>query len=103
MLREWESQRATDSGRGTDELTNDSLASSNGQPVVSPLFSTVWKVKCQVGDVIASDSQVLFILEAMKTEVPVMSGEGSRGMVVSSLNVKEGHPVQPGGILASLS
>jgi urea carboxylase len=66
------------------------------------LFSTVWKIKCQVGDVIKSDSEVLFILEAMKTEVAIISGEGSKGKVVSDLNVREGLSVQPGDVLASL-
>jgi biotin carboxyl carrier protein len=68
------------------------------------LFSTVWKIKCAPGDTIESGAQALIILEAMKTEIPVLAGEENVGKRVRGLgeHVAEGSAVRPGDILVVL-
>ena len=56
------------------------------------------------GDIIAFASDVLLILEAMKTEIPVTAGEENIGRTVCRLekDVKKGATVRPGDVLVVL-
>ena len=69
--------------------------------VTSPLHASGWKVSCGPGDVIAFASDVLLILEAMKTEIAVTAGEENVGRTVCQLgkDVKKGATVRPGDVL----
>jgi len=68
------------------------------------MAASVWKVKCQPGEVIKSADDVLIILEAMKTEINVRAGEENIGKVVKGLGkgVREGISVQGGDVLVWL-
>jgi len=68
------------------------------------MAASVWKVKCQPGEVIQSADDVLIILEAMKTEINVRAGEENIGKVVKGLGkgVREGISVQGGDVLVWL-
>lgn len=52
-----------------------------------------------------SGDDVLLVLEAMKTEIPVMAGEANIGRTVVGFGkgVAENAPVRPGDILIILS
>lgn len=80
------------------------LASGEGSEITASLFANVWKIQCLPGDVIESESQVVVILEAMKTEIPVLAGEEHVGKTVKGFGkgVKEGSSVVPGGTLIVL-
>jgi hypothetical protein len=58
---------------------------------------------CDPGDIIGLASDVLPILEAMKTEIFVKAGRDNVGKIVcrSGKHVKEGGTVCPGGILVT--
>ncbi|KAG6877108.1 hypothetical protein C0993_010220 [Termitomyces sp. T159_Od127] len=70
----------------------------------SPLFASVWKIKCRPGDRIKSAGEVLLILEAMKIEIPITSGEANVGKVVRRYGkgVVEGGSVRLGDELLVL-
>lgn len=72
--------------------------------ISSSMAASVWKVKCQPGEVIKSADDVLIILEAMKTEINVRAGEENIGKVVKGLGkgVREGISVQGGDVLVWL-
>ena len=55
----------------------------------SEISGSVWKIKCNVGDVIKEGQEIL-IIESMKMEIPVISGFS--GTVISIL-VDEGEMV----------
>ena len=55
----------------------------------SEISGSVWKIKCNVGDIIKEGQEVL-IIESMKMEIPVISGFS--GTVISIL-VDEGEMV----------
>ena len=55
----------------------------------SEISGSVWKIKCNVGDIIKEGQEVL-IIESMKMEIPVISGFS--GTVISIL-VAEGEMV----------
>jgi len=71
--------------------------------VTSSLYASIWKIRCKPGDVISSASDILLILEAMKTEIPVTAGEDNVGKKVCRLgkDVKEGASVRPGDVLVT--
>jgi urea carboxylase len=72
--------------------------------VSSSLSASVWKIKCQPGEVIRSADDVLVILEAMKTEINVHAGEENIGKTVKSFGkgIREGVNVQVGEVLVWL-
>jgi len=55
----------------------------------SEISGSVWKIKCNVGDVIEEGQEIL-IIESMKMEIPVISGFS--GTVISIL-VDEGEMI----------
>ena len=117
LLREWEEQQSG-SKVDTTQTTHGGVAflrqyvlmltlesdAEIGITISASLFSTVWKIKCKPGDTVLSDTQELIILEAMKTEVPVVAGEGNAGRTVLRLGpgVMEGKTVRPGDALIVL-
>ena len=64
----------------------------------------MWKINCELGDVIQTGEDILIILEAMKTEVNVEAGEENVGRTVVGFGkgVKEGVPVGSGDVLVLL-
>jgi len=69
-----------------------------GQPVPAPLAGSIWKVSCNVGDVV-SEGDVIVILEAMKMETEIRAPfSGS----VKSVAVKQGDKVNPGDTLITI-
>jgi urea carboxylase len=52
--------------------------------------------------VIQSEDEVLIILEAMKTEIPIRAGEDNVGKTIKRLTVKEGAMVRPGDVMVVL-
>ncbi|KAF8970910.1 urea carboxylase [Flammula alnicola] len=112
LLRQWEEKKSTPAVRLNQShlegaspglrMHNDAdpvffLGLEGGVKVTASLFATVWKIKCRPGDTINSDSDVLVVLEAMKTEIPVLAGEGSKGKRVRGFGrgIEEGTSVCP--------
>jgi urea carboxylase len=87
-------------GKFSYSSPSDSL--SNSVTITASLFASVWKVKSQTGDVIQSHDEVLIILEAMKTEIPIRAGEDNVGKTIKHIAVKEGGMVRPGDIVVIL-
>lgn len=73
--------------------------------IPSSMSASVWKIQCQVGQIIESADEVMIILEAMKTEINVPAGEENVGKVVRRLGkgVREGASVQAGDPLVWVS
>lgn len=71
---------------------------------VAPLSGMLNKVVTEVGSTIQSENEVLVILEAMKTEIPLKAGKQYVGQVVEALGegIKEGQMVQSGDTLLLL-
>lgn len=71
---------------------------------MAPLAGMVNKVLVKVGSTIQSENEVLVILEAMKTEIPVKAGKHHVGRVVKVLGkvIREGAMVQSGETLLLL-
>lgn len=71
----------------------------------APLFALVWKIHIQPGDVIKTAKDVVIILEAMKTEIPIYAGEDSVGRTYKQLGrgIAEGAAVRPGDTLLVLA
>ena len=80
------------------------LPHMEGHTVKSSLTATVWKITCEVGDIVQSAEDVLVIMEAMKTEVSVEAGEDNVGRKVCGFgkDVRPGGLVQAGEVLISL-
>ncbi|KAL0947898.1 hypothetical protein HGRIS_010533 [Hohenbuehelia grisea] len=94
LLAEWEASRD-----GTHETgTNESGSEGGTASIVSPVFASVWKVKCKPGDVIPADDSDVVVLEAMKTEIGVKADSGLVGRRVVGC-VREGVAVKPGDVL----
>ena len=73
--------------------------------IPSFMSASVWKVKCQVGQIIKSADEVMIILEAMKTEINVPAREENIGKMVKGLGkgIREGASVQAGDPLVWVS
>ena len=66
--------------------------------VEAHITGTVWKIECQVGDVIEEGDTVV-ILESMKMEMPV---EAEDPGTVKEISCEEGQSVQEGDVLVVL-
>ncbi|TFK35167.1 allophanate hydrolase subunit 2-domain-containing protein [Crucibulum laeve] len=101
LLMEWEAEKLTqqDSGNSEVQETHD-----GGATVTASIFASVWKIKCRIDDVITSPDDLLLILEAMKTEIPVRAGEDNVGKTVKGFGkgIKEQAVVRPGDVLVVL-
>ncbi|KAG1762078.1 hypothetical protein EDD22DRAFT_778819, partial [Suillus occidentalis] len=101
LLREWQEQKAAKVPLADNlELTSADVG-PNSTSVTSSMSVSVWKIKCQSGDVIQSADDILVILEAMKTEINILAEE-KVGKAVKSLGkgIREGASVQVGDVLA---
>ncbi|KAH7886782.1 allophanate hydrolase subunit 2-domain-containing protein [Phlebopus sp. FC_14] len=103
FLDEWMAQKELEASRfgstpALEDITSGSIY------VASSMSASVWKIKCNVGNVIQSADEVLIILEAMKTEINVPAGEENVGKSVKGLGkgVREGANVQAGDPLVWL-
>ncbi|KAF9466663.1 allophanate hydrolase subunit 2-domain-containing protein [Collybia nuda] len=102
-LQEWEAEKAANTNSSKDE---DSESSHEGMATIcAPLSASVWKIQGQLGDTIKTANDVVIILEAMKTEIPICAGEQNIGRTISKLGkgVAEGAVVHPGDTLLTLS
>ncbi|KAF8152533.1 AHS2-domain-containing protein [Crassisporium funariophilum] len=106
LLQEWkDSKLASNTGHAlavegkSNMIANVEYSAS----VTASLFATVWKVNCFPGYKIQTAGDVLMILEAMKTEIPVTAGDEVIGMTVLGYGkgVKEGASVRPGDVLVT--
>ncbi|KAF9076878.1 allophanate hydrolase subunit 2-domain-containing protein [Rhodocollybia butyracea] len=72
--------------------------------ITAPLSAAIWKILVQPGAVIQNEDQVLVILEAMKTEIPVRAGKQHVGLTIESFGkgITEGEIVQLGETLLLL-
>lgn len=123
LLREWLAQKEREvSGNNSGELLETALhkrhvfvdrttASSDVDEtwdcacIPSSTSASVWKIKCEVGQTIESADEVMFVLEAMKTEINIPAGEENVGKVVKGLGkgIREGATVQAGDPLVWVS
>ncbi|KAG6875088.1 hypothetical protein C0992_005252, partial [Termitomyces sp. T32_za158] len=101
LLAEWQREKQAEMAHAQVlsvefEDTNQVTTSGTLTEINSPLSASVWKIKCRPGDRIRSASDVLLILEAMKTEIAITSGEENVGKVVKKLGkeVVEGGSVR---------
>lgn len=72
-----------------------SVSSSGGSKVTSPMPGTILAVNLNVGDTV-SQGQAVLVLEAMKMENEITA---SKGGVITALHVKQGDSVQGGAVL----
>jgi urea carboxylase len=70
----------------------------------TPLFASIWRIRCKVGDTITSLDDPLMILEAMKTEIPIKAEQIHLGQTIKAFGraVKEGALVKPGDVLITV-
>ncbi|KAK1232579.1 hypothetical protein PQX77_004290 [Marasmius sp. AFHP31] len=127
LLQEWISskekanavpttQKSTSSGTGRSFSTHgvsfkmiQNLFVAGTSTITSPLSASIWKIKAAPGDEIQSANDVLIILEAMKTEIPVKAGAKNVGKKVIGFGsgdeerIREGGTVNAGEVLILLS
>ncbi|KAF8901326.1 urea carboxylase [Gymnopilus junonius] len=103
LLQEWEQQKSAIQS-DVAQSYHEGKRLVQGIKIDASLYATIWKVKCKQGDIITSDQQVLIILEAMKTEIPVLAGEGNAGKKIQGfgIGIREGKSVRPGEVLVVL-
>ena len=82
----------------TSATMAQSSSANNTQPINAQLGGNIFKVLCNVGDVVTVDQTVL-ILEAMKMETEVKSPFAG---TIASIDVKEGDAVTPGQLLLTV-
>ena len=66
------------------------------ESVIAPMVGKVFQVQCKVGDQVKQE-QVIFVLEAMKMEIPVMAPVAG---AVKELKVAVGDIVESDSVLA---
>ncbi|KAJ7208843.1 allophanate hydrolase subunit 2-domain-containing protein [Mycena pura] len=100
LLREWELRKKID----LESSVPQESAPEGTMQITSPVFGNIWKILCRPGDAIESGDTKVAILEAMKTEVPVKTGEGGVGKKVVGFGpgIREGASVRPGDVLVVL-
>ncbi|KAJ3736563.1 urea carboxylase [Lentinula guzmanii] len=72
--------------------------------LAAPLSAMIWKVLVNPGAIIQHEDEILFILEAMKTQIPVKAGKQHVGHVIRALGkgIQEGGQVNVGDDLLFL-
>ncbi|KAG6917630.1 hypothetical protein DXG01_001737 [Tephrocybe rancida] len=102
LLSEWEIDKQAISRTIT---SGGAFPESSTTTINAPLFASVGKIKCQPGDRIKSAGDILLVLEAMKMEIPVRSGEANVGKTIERLGegIMEGASVRLGDVLLILS
>mgnify|MGYP003670091607 FL=1 len=71
---------------------------SGGEPIISPLAGTIWKVQVSSGQSV-EEGDVLVILEAMKMETQIVAFQSG---VIGTISVKPGDEVKVGDHLVSI-
>jgi acetyl-CoA carboxylase biotin carboxyl carrier protein len=66
--------------------------------VEAHITGTVWKVECQVGQLV-EDGDTVVVIESMKMEMPV---EAEDQGTVTEIRCEEGQPVTEGDVLVVL-
>ncbi|KAJ3987452.1 allophanate hydrolase subunit 2-domain-containing protein [Lentinula detonsa] len=97
LLEEWIGEQRKYSTRSElNEIVSVSLA--------APLSAMIWKVLVNPGAIIQHEDEILFILEAMKTQIPVKAGKQHVGHVIRALGkgIREGVQVNLGNDLLFL-
>ena len=79
--------------------TSATPVASAATTISAPMPGTILSVNIKVGDTVQA-GQVLFILEAMKMEIPVVAPEDG---TVASIDVAVGDAVEAGAVLATLN
>tara|TARA_R110002050_G_scaffold57423_5_gene129272 strand:- start:193929 stop:195707 length:1779 start_codon:yes stop_codon:yes gene_type:complete len=74
------------------------VSTSGGEPVISPLAGTIWKVEVSPGQSV-EEGDVLVILEAMKMETQIVAFQSG---VIGTVSVKPGDEVKVGDHLVSI-
>ena len=82
----------------TPVQTNIPVA-ADGEPVISPLAGTIWKVEVSMGQTV-SEGDVLVILEAMKMETQIVAHKSG---VITSISVQPNDEVKVGDHLVSIA
>ncbi|KAJ3754406.1 urea carboxylase [Lentinula raphanica] len=100
LLTEWLEEQRNHSVQPEHEL-NSMTISGTLVSFPAPLAAMIWKVLIEPGAVIQYEDEVLIILEAMKTEIPVKAGKQHVGKTVKALGkgVQEGGQVNLGDVL----
>ncbi|KAL0571378.1 hypothetical protein V5O48_010583 [Marasmius crinis-equi] len=96
LLQEWMSAKEK-ANKASASGKSSSSASAGTTTVASPLSASIWKIKAKLGDVIQSASDVLMVLEAMKTEIPVKAGGKNVGKKIVAFGSGEGEGIREGG------
>ncbi|KDR71879.1 hypothetical protein GALMADRAFT_74481 [Galerina marginata CBS 339.88] len=101
LLREWEERK---SNMQDNNIPVHEAIEEDGFKITASLFATVWKINCNQGDIVSADSEILMVLEAMKTEIPVVGGVEAVGKRIRGLGkgIREGASVRPGDTLLIL-
>ncbi|KAF8998396.1 urea carboxylase [Cyathus striatus] len=101
LLSDWEGEKKKGE---MEEGHTDERTEVTSSTVTAPLFASIWKINCRPGQVIESGDEVIFVLEAMKTEIPVKVGRRNVGKCVRGFGkgVKLHGAVQPGNVLVYL-
>ncbi|KAJ8090260.1 hypothetical protein PM082_018856, partial [Marasmius tenuissimus] len=108
LLQEWVTLKEKANAASTTQKSTPS-GTAGTSTITSPLSASIWKIKVAPGDEIQSANDVLIILEAMKTEIPVKAGAKNVGKRVVGFGsgdeerIREGGTVAAGEILILLS
>ncbi|KIK67913.1 hypothetical protein GYMLUDRAFT_54638 [Collybiopsis luxurians FD-317 M1] len=98
LLEDWlKEQRKTVKNSKVDRPPSD----IGFVPLAAPISAMVWKILVHPGMTIQNEDEVLIILEAMKTEIPIKAGRLHVGLVFERFGsgVREGGTVQSGDTL----
>ncbi|KAF5390725.1 hypothetical protein D9757_002604 [Collybiopsis confluens] len=102
LLEEWTRERRKDAERSA--IHNDGGNRSDLVHVSAPMSAMISKILIEPGSKIQSEGEILVLLEAMKTEIPIKANKSHVGLVVDSVGngFKEGGTVQSGDALLLL-
>ncbi|GAV99033.1 urea carboxylase [Lentinula edodes] len=94
LLEEWlKEQRNHSKHSETTQINSDGLVH-----FTAPLSAMIWKILVQSGTTIQHEDEILVILEAMKTQIPVKAGRQHVGRIIKAFGkgVQEGEQVNAG-------
>ncbi|UOG19485.1 urea carboxylase [Acinetobacter sp. PK01] len=75
------------------------LIPDGGCAVESHMPGSIWKIECQMGDVV-EEGATLAVIEAMKIEIPILAPER---MKVEAITIEKGQTVKTGQVLFTLA
>ncbi|KAG6836661.1 hypothetical protein H0H93_005208 [Arthromyces matolae] len=105
LFRDWSIEQQAKRLAQQVSVASDAAGDDSVTTLTSPLFASIRKIKCKSGDKISSADEVLIVLEAMKSDIPVKGGDSNVGKVVKNFGegISEGEPVRLGDVLIVLS